>query len=116
MQGKRYEVLDGTPVSTIDGMLIVMPIGIAVVHHSSNGFSTAVGDAEPIVESAGSSSGLLPRASCTAFQSTPSRMKAPQDGARPGQSSASHPGRHPRRLGGGRGRVIADSRAGGCYA
>jgi hypothetical protein len=53
MQGKRYEALDGAPVTTTDGALTVMPMGVAVVHHSSDGFSIAVGDMDPIVVSAG---------------------------------------------------------------
>ena len=52
MQGKKYEALDGAPVTTAAGTLIVLPMGVAEVHHSSDGFSIAVGDAEPIVVSA----------------------------------------------------------------
>ena len=49
MQGKKYEALDGAPVTTTDGTLMVMPLGVAAVHHGSDGFAIAVGDAEPIV-------------------------------------------------------------------
>ena len=52
MQGKRYEALDGAPVTNTAGALIVMPMGVAEVHHSSDGFSIAVGNAEPIMVSA----------------------------------------------------------------
>ena len=53
MPGKRYEALDGAPVTTTDGTLLVMPMGVAAVHHGSDGFAIAVGDAEPIVVPAG---------------------------------------------------------------
>ena len=49
MQGKKYEALDGAPGTTSDGTLMVMPLGVAAVHHGSDGFAIAVGDAEPIV-------------------------------------------------------------------
>jgi len=53
MQTRKYEALDGAPVTTTDGTLIVMPMGVAEVHHGSDGFAIAVGDAEPIVVPAG---------------------------------------------------------------
>ena len=49
MQSKKYEALDGAPVATTDGTLVVMPLGVAEVHHGSDGFAIAVGDSEPIV-------------------------------------------------------------------
>ena len=49
MHGKKFEALDGAPVTTTDGTLLVMPMGVAEVHHGSDGFAIAVGDAEPIV-------------------------------------------------------------------
>ena len=50
---RGIEVLDRAPVTTAAGALIVMPMGVAVVHHTLVGFSIADGSAESIVVSAG---------------------------------------------------------------
>ena len=49
MQSRKYEALDGAPVTTTDCTLMVMPMGVAEVHHGSDGFAIAVGNSEPIV-------------------------------------------------------------------
>jgi hypothetical protein len=52
MQTRKYQVLDGTPVTNVAGARAVLTVGDAEVHHTAAGFVIAVGEVAPVTVSA----------------------------------------------------------------
>ncbi len=52
MQTKKYQVLDGAPVTNVAGARAVLSLGDAEVHHTAEGFVIAVGGVAPVTVSA----------------------------------------------------------------
>jgi hypothetical protein len=52
MQTKKYQVLDGAPVTDVAGARAVLTVGDAEVHHTADGFVIAVSDVAPVTVSA----------------------------------------------------------------
>ena len=50
---KTFQTLDGEPVATTSGTLVVLPVGEADVHRVADGYAIEVQGIEPITVSAG---------------------------------------------------------------